>query len=69
MASHAAISAASAELRRIFARASRRLRLPSGAKHQQVEALARTAQGETLTAIARNYNVSHDDYWAKCQIR
>ena len=28
-------------------------------KHQQAEALARIAQGETLTAIARSYNVSH----------
>ena len=28
-------------------------------KHQQTEALARIAQGETLTAIARSYNVSH----------
>ena len=28
-------------------------------KHQQAEALARIAQGETLTAIAKSYNVSH----------
>ena len=28
-------------------------------KHQRDEALARMAQGETLTAIARSYNVSH----------
>ena len=28
-------------------------------KHQRAEALARMAQGETLTAIARTYNVSH----------
>lgn len=28
-------------------------------KHQRAEALARMAQGETLTAIARSYNVSH----------
>ena len=27
--------------------------------HQQAEAMARIAQGETLTAIARCYNVSH----------
>jgi DNA-binding CsgD family transcriptional regulator len=28
-------------------------------KHRQAEALAWIAQGETLTAIARSYNVSH----------
>ena len=28
-------------------------------KHRQTEAFARIAQGETLTAIARSYNVSH----------
>ena len=28
-------------------------------KHQQAEALARLARGETLTAIARSFNVSH----------
>jgi DNA invertase Pin-like site-specific DNA recombinase len=28
-------------------------------KHQQAEALARIAQGGTLTAIARSFNVSH----------
>jgi DNA invertase Pin-like site-specific DNA recombinase len=28
-------------------------------KHQQTEALARIAKGETLTAIAKSYNVSH----------
>jgi DNA invertase Pin-like site-specific DNA recombinase len=34
-------------------------RKPKLTKHQQTEALARVAQGETLTAIARSYNVSH----------
>ena len=34
-------------------------RKPKLTKHQQAEALARMAQGETLTAIARSYNVSH----------
>ena len=32
---------------------------PSSPKHQQDEALARVAQGETLTEIARSFNVSH----------
>ena len=30
-----------------------------GSESQAHEALARMAQGETLTAIARSYNVSH----------
>ena len=34
-------------------------RRPKLTKHQQAEALGRIAQGETLTAIARSYNVSH----------
>jgi DNA invertase Pin-like site-specific DNA recombinase len=34
-------------------------RKPKLTKHQQAEALARIAQGETLTEIARSYNVSH----------
>ena len=34
-------------------------RKPKLTKHQQGEALARLAQGETLTAIAKSYNVSH----------
>jgi DNA invertase Pin-like site-specific DNA recombinase len=34
-------------------------RKPKLTKHQQAEALARMAQGETLTAVARSYNVSH----------
>jgi DNA invertase Pin-like site-specific DNA recombinase len=34
-------------------------RRPKLTKHQQAEALARVAQGETLTAVARSYNVSH----------
>jgi DNA invertase Pin-like site-specific DNA recombinase len=34
-------------------------RRPKLTKHQQAEALARIAQGETLTAVARSYNVSH----------
>ena len=34
-------------------------RKPKLTKHQQTEALARMAQGETLTAIAKSYNVSH----------
>jgi DNA invertase Pin-like site-specific DNA recombinase len=34
-------------------------RRPKLSKHQQAEARERIAQGETLTAIARSYNVSH----------
>ena len=34
-------------------------RRPKLTKHQQAEARTRIAQGETLTAIARSYNVSH----------
>ena len=34
-------------------------RKPKLTKHQRDEALARIARGETLTAIARSYNVSH----------
>jgi DNA invertase Pin-like site-specific DNA recombinase len=34
-------------------------RRPKLTKHQRDEALARMTQGETLTAIARSYNVSH----------
>jgi DNA invertase Pin-like site-specific DNA recombinase len=34
-------------------------RKPKLTKHQREEVLARIAQGETLTAIARSYNVSH----------
>jgi DNA invertase Pin-like site-specific DNA recombinase len=34
-------------------------RRPKLTKHQQVEARERVARGETLTAIARSYNVSH----------
>ena len=34
-------------------------RKPKLTKHQQAEALARVARGETLTAIAKSYNVSH----------
>lgn len=34
-------------------------RRPKLTRHQQAEALARIAHGETLTAIARSFNVSH----------
>ena len=34
-------------------------RKPKLTKHQQAEALARVAGGETLTEVARSYNVSH----------
>jgi DNA invertase Pin-like site-specific DNA recombinase len=34
-------------------------RKPKLTKHQQAEARARLAQGETLVEIARSYNVSH----------
>ena len=44
---------------RAKARGVRFGRKPKLTKHQQAEALARIAQGETLTAIARSYNVSH----------
>ena len=44
---------------RAKARGVRFGRKPKLTKHQQTEALARLAHGETLTAIARSYNVSH----------
>jgi DNA invertase Pin-like site-specific DNA recombinase len=44
---------------RAKARGVRFGRKPKLTKHQQAEALARIAQGEALTAIARSYNVSH----------
>lgn len=44
---------------RAKARGVRFGRRPKLTKHQQTEALARVAEGETLTAIARSYNVSH----------
>jgi DNA invertase Pin-like site-specific DNA recombinase len=44
---------------RAKARGVRFGRKPKLTKHQQAEALARTAQGETLTAIAKSYNVRH----------
>ena len=44
---------------RAKARGVRFGRKPKLTKHQQAEALARIARGETLTAIARSYNVSH----------
>jgi DNA invertase Pin-like site-specific DNA recombinase len=44
---------------RAKARGVRFGRKPKLTKHQQAEARARIAQGETLTAIARSYNVSH----------
>jgi len=44
---------------RAKARGVRFGRKPKLTKHQQTEALARVAQGETLTAIAKSYNVSH----------
>ena len=34
-------------------------RKPKLTKHQQAEAMERIARGETLTAIARSYDVSH----------
>jgi DNA invertase Pin-like site-specific DNA recombinase len=34
-------------------------RRPKLTKHQREEALARKRNGETLTAIAKSYNVSH----------
>ena len=44
---------------RAKARGVRFGRKPKLTKHQQAEALARIARGETLTAIARSFNVSH----------
>jgi DNA invertase Pin-like site-specific DNA recombinase len=44
---------------RAKARGVRFGRKPKLTKRQQAEALARVARGETLTAIARSYNVSH----------
>jgi DNA invertase Pin-like site-specific DNA recombinase len=44
---------------RAKARGVRFGRKPKLTKHQRDEALSRMAQGETLTAIARSFNVSH----------
>ena len=44
---------------RAKARGVRFGRKPKLTKHQRDESLARMAQGETLTAIAKSYNVSH----------
>ena len=44
---------------RAQARGVRFGRRPKLTKHQQAEARKRIAQGETLTAIARSFNVSH----------
>ena len=44
---------------RAKARGVRFGRRPKLTKHQRTEALARVAQGETLTAVARSFNVSH----------
>jgi DNA invertase Pin-like site-specific DNA recombinase len=44
---------------RAKARGVRFGRKPKLTKHQQAEALARVAGGETLTQIGRSYNVSH----------
>jgi DNA invertase Pin-like site-specific DNA recombinase len=44
---------------RAKARGVRFGRKPKLTKHQQTEAQTRIAQGETLMAIARSYNVSH----------
>ena len=44
---------------RAKARGVRFGRKPKLTNHQQAEARARLAQGETLVAIARSYNVSH----------
>jgi DNA invertase Pin-like site-specific DNA recombinase len=44
---------------RAKARGVRFGRKPKLTKHQQAEALARIAQGETLTAVAQSFNVSH----------
>ncbi len=37
----------------------REVRKPKLTEHQQAEALGSLARGETLTAIARSYNLSH----------
>jgi DNA invertase Pin-like site-specific DNA recombinase len=44
---------------RAKARGIRFGRKPKLTKHQQAEARARLAQGDTLVEIARSYNVSH----------
>jgi DNA invertase Pin-like site-specific DNA recombinase len=44
---------------RAMARGVRFGRKPKLTAHQMQEALARRAAGESLTAIARSYNVSH----------
>ena len=44
---------------RAKARGVRFGRKPKLTKHQQAEALARLAQGQTLVEVARSYNVSH----------
>jgi DNA invertase Pin-like site-specific DNA recombinase len=56
---HLILSRANEGRVRAKARGVRFGRKPKLTKHQQAEALARMAQGEMLTAIARSYNVSH----------
>ena len=56
---HLILSRTNEERIRAKARGIRFGRKPKLTRHQQAEALARVAQGETLVAIARSYNVSH----------
>jgi DNA invertase Pin-like site-specific DNA recombinase len=56
---HLILSRTAEGRQRAKARGVRFGRRPKLTAHQQAEALARIAQGETLTAVARSYNVSH----------
>jgi DNA invertase Pin-like site-specific DNA recombinase len=56
---HLILSRTSEARQRAMARGIRFGRKPKLTKHQRDEALARKRNGETLTEIARSYNVSH----------
>jgi Resolvase, N terminal domain/Helix-turn-helix domain of resolvase len=56
---HLILSRTAEGRQRAKARGVRFGRRPKLTKHQQSEVLGRIAQGETLVAIARSYNVSH----------
>jgi DNA invertase Pin-like site-specific DNA recombinase len=56
---HLILSRTNEGRQRAMARGIRFGRKPKLTKHQRDEALARKRNGETLTEIARSYNVSH----------
>jgi DNA invertase Pin-like site-specific DNA recombinase len=56
---HLILSRTNEGRQRAMARGIKFGRKPKLTKHQQAEALERKANGETLTEIAKSYNVSH----------